>query len=374
MTFVPDCAVHASQGSVRPFLRETGFFVEKTFSGREWISVFASLLKKQKNMDLQKKILDLFSREKNKEKFYPLFLRWFSDPRDREKKDAAMGRLWRDAGRARVNVDAAWENVNARTMGPVRTSRYRIRHRAVWAAAACLAVPLLSFLVYRLVSDNADDTAPVYASVTVSPGETRTVVLPDESVVTLNSCSSLSWQEGFPGKERIVRLDGEAYFDVSSNPERPFIVETRYLKTRVLGTAFNIRSYPEGRYSEVSVAEGRVSVTCIGSSEVVLGVSDRLRFSPADGTASVSEVKPADISAWRRGEINFKGADMSEVAATLGRVFDVSITYTDDAKFGNARITARFSTSQGLREILDVLRKLIPGMDYSISEDKVHLF
>ena len=158
--------------------------------------------------------------------------------------------------------------------------------------------------------------------------EARTVVLSDGSQVVMNRHSELSVRMG--RSDRTVTLaDGEAAFDVTHNPDRPFVITAGDHSVRVLGTAFNVLNH--GGHFAVSVERGVVAVTPSGSdgsaaqSAVRLIAGQKITQNQSDAPA-LSQVAPERASMWRQGVLIYRDAVLSEVADDLSRYFDKPVT------------------------------------------------
>lgn len=136
-----------------------------------------------------------------------------------------------------------------------------------WAAVVCLPI-IAALAVYELGLDSKVDTLPLV--VTAESGERAKVQLPDGTKVNINSASQISYPHDFNGKKRIVELDGEAYFEVTPDKERPFVVKAAGLEITVLGTAFDVCAYKDDSEVSVVLLTGKVDV--IGM-EVEFGLS-----------------------------------------------------------------------------------------------------
>lgn len=258
--------------------------------------------------------------------------------------------------RPELDVDAAWARLSARidaaaapapgspAAGPTRAPRTA----APWMrAAASVAVVLLG---------GAGAWSLVPASAEAGPGERLALELPSGSVVDLNAGSSLRWARGFswlPGverSERVVRLSGEAFFDVVPDG-RPFRVETRDARVRVLGTRFNVRARP-GEGTAVAVDEGSVEVRGADSETVVLTAGQRVTAGRGGLRVVSGGVEP--FQAWRRGGFAVTDAPLSSVVAELERRWSVDI---DTAGLPTAtlerRLTLYYSGPVELDAVLD---------------------
>jgi len=161
------------------------------------------------------------------------------------------------------------------------------------------------------------------------------VQLPDGSTVWLNKHSQLSFPESFAGTERIVQLEGEAFFKVAKNVDQPFIVQLPNSTVKVLGTEFNVRAYSEEPTTIVDVTEGSVAFTAIETQETkTLKANDKVILNKADATLSVPESLDWKDIAWKEKQLSFDSKPLNEVFAYLKANFEVDVTF-DKAALGN---------------------------------------
>ncbi len=159
----------------------------------------------------------------------------------------------------------------------------------------------------------------------VPNGEKNTFVFQDGTVVTLNAGSRITYPDKFGFALREVSLDGEAYFEVSKNPHRPFVVSLPDgQKIRVLGTSFNVSAFSSDDSFEVALDEGKVTVQS-GEREYKLAPGEILTYDLLAQTARVQSGNTAAKSAWTRNTISFRGAPIMDIAEGLSRLFDVNI-------------------------------------------------
>lgn len=188
-------------------------------------------------------------------------------------------------------------------------------------------------LVYAVEEHLADVNAQHTFS--TAKGETYEVRLPDGSSVHLNAVSSLTYKPDLveDGK-RVVKLSGEAYFEVAKDRQHPFIVKTGLQQVEVLGTHFNISSYPEDATEKATLLEGSVKVTASGSSKVLKpGQQSRL----FEGRLSVSETDTDLAVAWKNNEFVFESETIEHVMKMVERWYNVEVIYVGE------RTSERFS-------------------------------
>ncbi|HKP32519.1 MAG TPA: FecR family protein, partial [Chitinophagaceae bacterium] len=134
------------------------------------------------------------------------------------------------------------------------------RKKGFLISILCVAAIAAAFYFFQPFSSPPVKPVDIKSEVSTRPGSRTKLVLPDGSSVWLNAGSKLTYSKDFGTKDRNVTLTGEAFFDVVSNEEVPFEITTPTLQIKVLGTAFNVKSYPSEKTSETTVIRGRVEI------------------------------------------------------------------------------------------------------------------
>lgn len=250
---------------------------------------------------------------------------------------------------------AAWKRVEARIGGrrgrgldlglghPVATL-YRLR----WVAAAASVLVLAVVLTVLL----RPATTPEWQTVIAARGEIRTVVLDDGSTVTLNADSRLEHAVSEGAAARLVRLEGEARFDVVSDG-RAFVVETEEARVRVLGTQFSVRA--RGEATAVAVHEGRVAVEARAETrELARDEGVEVRAGAPVQMLAADRARTADD--WTRGVLTFQRVPLTDALVDVERRFDVEIARTGSWT-GVESVSGSFP-GQDVNEVLDSLCRL----------------
>jgi ferric-dicitrate binding protein FerR (iron transport regulator) len=200
--------------------------------------------------------------------------------------------------------------------------------------------------------------------------EIKQIDLSDGTKVWLNGGSYLLAVEPFTGDSRTVRLFGEAYFEVAHNAQIPFIVETPSLKTKVLGTAFNVSSWPNSKVQEIELFEGKVKLepALNAANGAFLEPGQRAHFNPENGKMVISQNGTHNRAAWRSGIQNFYNEELFNIAQHLERKFQTRIIISD-REAGKLRFTAEFS-NEPLEKILHLLSEA-KSFSYDISDQGV---
>ncbi|NLZ95175.1 MAG: FecR family protein [Bacteroidales bacterium] len=209
-----------------------------------------------------------------------------------------------------------------------------------------------------------------YSEIYVPKGETMRILFQDGSQAYLNSGTKMTYPEKFGLKNRKVFLEGEAYFNVSSNKKRPFIVETDKANITVLGTSFNINAYGNDSIVEVVLDEG----------EIVLGVDKRsyailpgqkVTYNKVDGLTSIANLdKSLQESMWRNNVLHFSNTPLLDVVKTLNRRYDIRFVIEDSATLEYTYTLTSKQTS--IEEILLELEKITP-VKFVLTGNKVHV-
>jgi transmembrane sensor len=191
----------------------------------------------------------------------------------------------------------------------------------------------------------------------VPKGGQFSLQMPDGTKVWLNAASSLRYPVSFSGNERRVSLKGEAYFEVAKNPSMPFkVMVDDKSEVEVLGTHFNIMSYPDEPAIATTLLEGSVKVTALDSKEepVVIKPGEQALVSNAGGEVQVRKnVETDDIVAWKNGVTSFNDADIRSIMRKVSRWYDVEVSYTGEVP--STKLVGGIPRTANLSEVLKVL-------------------
>ena len=187
-------------------------------------------------------------------------------------------------------------------------------------------------------------------------GETFKVVLSEGTEVFLNSDSRLVYPTVFKGKERIVSLEGEAYFKVSKDVEHPFIVKTGNVQVRVLGTEFNVRGYSPADV-RITLITGKVAVsdTC-GTHNVEMEPGQSAQLS-TDGTFALSEVNIESFLYWKEGFFYFDDIPLADMMKEIGRWYNIDIEFRN-SKIMDLRMHFFANRHQDIFHLIELLNRM----------------
>lgn len=257
-----------------------------------------------------------------------------------------------------------------------------------WAAAAVVIIFLAIFGFKKITAGNNKEVAANEINeVSTRPGSKSKVKLPDGTIVLLNAGSRLTYTKDYGKEIREVNLSGEGFFDVRKNKNVPFIIHTSNINIKVLGTVFNVKSYPEDKKTETSLIRGSIEVTIKNrpNDKIILSPSEKLvvenneakileqnKGEEIKGSAH-SVVQPeiavnkinyslidssiAEIQ-WTENKLVFRDERFAELAVDMGRWYNVTIDITDPL-LAEARLTGIFE-NETIEQALEALKLSTP--------------
>ncbi|MFZ4582757.1 MAG: FecR family protein [Paludibacter sp.] len=235
-----------------------------------------------------------------------------------------------------------------------RTWMYSFRNIAA-IITLVISVSVASFYVYRDISSPADSA---FWYETFSPvGSQTKIILPDSTVVWLNSGSTLKYNRSFGKKSREVALAGEGYFEVKKDKTKPFTVHTDSINVNVLGTVFNVRAYTEDATVTVNLVEGSVNVSlpkATNEGSLIMKPNERLVFNKQTKQIKTSEANASRSALWTTGKLCFVDATLEQITKDLERKYNVEIQIAND-KIKNEIFSGSLNLNLSLKEVLSYI-------------------
>ena len=168
-------------------------------------------------------------------------------------------------------------------------------------------------------------------TITVPAGQRANLTLADGTNVWLNARSEMRYPAVFTGNKREITLDGEAYFEVTHNEDKPFVVQTNKCNVEVLGTKFNVSAYADEYVTTTTLVEGAVSISgkCIGEARI-LRPNEQLVLDQVSGDVEVKNVDVDYYTAWKDGMFRFRDVRLEEIMRVVERWYDMTVVYEDE--------------------------------------------
>ncbi|OQP68275.1 FecR family protein [Niastella populi] len=234
----------------------------------------------------------------------------------------------------------------------IAAKRRRVILFSVAAAAAVLVLLLGSIALWQ-----QHTAQPQYVAMlekTTGAGNIAQVQLADGSTIWLNAGSTVRYPAAFATGKREIFLEGEAFFEVSKDAKRPFLVHTGNIITHVLGTSFNVATWPQNKQVSVTVLTGKVSV---GNHQ--LTPRQQATCSQDGKTVAFYEnIDPGEITGWKEHKIIYNNKSLLQVAASLERWYGITIRL--HAPVADCIVSADF-TGEPVANVMTVLARLVNG-------------
>lgn len=257
------------------------------------------------------------------------------------------------------------------TIQLIEHKQVQVRKRRIWLSCAAILLPVILLLgSYFYINKE-----PKMIEVLTSNNEQKKCLLSDGTTILLNSGSKIVYPSKFKETERIVTLEGEAYFTVAHNATKPFIVQTHSLSVKVLGTTFNVSAYPTDDKVSATLNSGSVQVDIKkgdNDESYMLEPNQQIAYSKIDKSVSVNPVTNEAVG-WKEGVLIFQEATFNDIMHTLQRRFNVSIKY-DKQKFTHEPYTLKFMNNENLVNILTVLQEITGNFNYKIEGKYVFIY
>ena len=268
------------------------------------------------------------------------------------------------------DADRAWESLKKRLPEKNKVEK---EPTSFWLKIAAAAVLIIgSGILFNYLSAPDNRITPL-AIVIHSQNNIKRVVLPDSSVVWLNKKSVLAWDEHFGNEERTVFIVGEAYFEVTHDKQKPFIVYTNYgTKTKVLGTSFNLKSRILDTTVFLDVVTGIVEFASVrkgAASHLIVKKGEAAHTSYTDPAIYKSHPQE-NILAWKERKLSFSNTSLKEMCHTLEEYFSIRIQLLSPA-VASCHFTGTFQ-SPTINDILEVLNKTM-SLQAEIRDNTVFL-
>lgn len=302
------------------------------------------------------------------------------------KEYESLKSYWLEDEKPYDNIGLIFEKIKQQTDIPEIEKRNLVQpkpHQFSWIqkVAAILALTLLTAGIYQFFSNGSfwnSSSATVWTQTEAPSKSIRKVTLSDGTQITLNSESILKYPAAFKGDTREVYLTGEAYFDVAADHQHPFILHTDKMNIRVLGTAFNVRSYANDRSKEATLIRGKIDVTFPDNpgAHVTLKPTDKIIFRDSSylvTTQTYYNQTDKDImeTLWMGNKLAFRNESFESLANSLSRKYGVKMIFTNN-RLRDLQFSGEFE-KEDLNQALISLQIVTP-FHYKLKGDSVYLY
>lgn len=212
-----------------------------------------------------------------------------------------------------------------------------------------------------------------YHQLVVPSGQQAQLTLSDGTTIWLNSRSKLLYPGTFSNKKREVILEGEGFFQVSHQQDRPFIVKTAALDVKVLGTSFNVAAYNDDKDIKLTLVNGSISILDkVTATELAkLKPNEQAIYSKTHKSFKVETVDIDFYTSWKEGRFKFRRMSFDEIAKRLSRNFNMEFIFSNN-EIKNATYTGSFYNYEPVNRILQIMQKSSP-FEFEIKNNQVFI-
>lgn len=326
-------------------------------------------MKSDKNTDVAE-MLRLYLRDRYALETEEKVQQWLAKNPTTEELEQASKEYWDSINTGKdATTFEALKRVNAK-IGIHSPTKKTVRLKVLSRVAAVFILLIgISGIWFYLQHHNH----PKMIEISAAYGETRQVTLPDQTKVWLNAGSSLKYPSEFNQRIRSIRLTGEAFFSVTKNELMPFVVQTKHLAIKVLGTKFNLKAYPDEHQTVATLQEGKIEVQTVKNQKQQMVPNEQLVYNSQTSTLKVAKINPEDIPDWKNGDLLFSEATLGEILQTLERRFNISFETDKSIDLSTERYTIKFEREESPEQILQVLSDMSGDFFYSVKNGQVIL-
>lgn len=301
-------------------------------------------------------------------------LRWIRESEDNKKEFFAAKDIWDSYGyqsnqkqyHETPELELLRNQIQAKILRPAFSFKQAMR------IAALLVVTFGLGWASRFISFDGGKPEQEIAmqEIFVPKGQVNQIFLADGTRIWINSETKMTVPAVFSGTERVVKLDGEAFFEVAKDKNRPFRVQLNGQQIEVLGTSFNVRAYSNSGEIETTLQTGSIHLKT-GKQTTELIPGEQCVYDKTAKGLTISKVDPVSFSSWKDGRFEFQNEDLIEVFKVVERWYDVEITF-DEAYFRGMHFSGVIKRNKDANHFLELLNLSIP-VNYTIKTDKIQI-
>ena len=272
-------------------------------------------------------------------------------------------------------IKSLWKRIDGKIIGLDKRKPFRLNPTIYkWAVAAAVGGLIVVMALYgwdKIHVDEKELYSTRMMTKSCSAGEKSTITLMDGTRIILNSSSLITFPEVFSSDSRVIELEGEAFFDVARDPSRPFIINSGNLRIKVLGTSFNVTTYPSSNEVKVAVATGKVAIDSYDEkgdvNQITLAPNEMAIYSRSSNELTMTSYDSLEVLAWKDGILYFKNKNINQITAELAKWYGV--TFVIDKKLNHDYDYTGAFDNESLEEVLIGLG-FVFDFDFKI-QDKV---
>lgn len=299
-------------------------------------------------------------------------IRWHKKSAENKRLFNELYEIWTLTGKFpedfRPDASIAWKNVSNRIDEYEKTKQNNSRN-VIWYLSKIAAVFVIGFVLYFSYQWKYASNISFENFATTETKEK--LLLPDGSTVWLNAHSVLQYVKNFEGEIRLLKLNGEAFFEVTRNPKKPFVVESVNSSVKVLGTSFNYKAYDLDEENILIVNTGRVEFSDIDNTKKsILEKGEKVEYSVANKFIKKSVNNNKNFLSWKTGVLVFENETFENIINEISGFYNQTFTITNPT-LKSIRLTVTFD-NQNLQNVLKVI-ELTMNCSFKETSDKIFI-
>ncbi len=308
-------------------------------------------------------------------KYRPIIRNWIINNKDILEKETAIHQIW-------LETEAEADESTLRSLQATLQKIHQANYSAIKIQLINRLIRYAAILIITIITGTTawwftqnEHTESEMIECYVPYGKQETIQLSDGSVIRINAGSLLIYPRKFLKKRRSVYLSGEANFTIAKNPNKPFIVSTGPLKVEVLGTKFNINSYPNTEFITTTLENGSVKIyeSDLPEKAIIIHPNEQVVYNGKDHTFSINHVEASDCSSWTKGELRFTNQTLAEIIAIMERRYNVHIKLSPEINSTDL-FTMKFKQHETIEEAMYIFTQLAGNISYRIEGKEILLF
>lgn len=278
------------------------------------------------------------------------FTEWYNSSEENKVEFQILKSYWaiKRENNLDVNSELAFEKFKTRIQSK------KNRTNVLVSVAASILLLISGLYIIGVITNHSPDKEEYYTY--LSETGTARVVLSDGTIVHLNKNSKLTYSDTYGKKNRVVELDGEAYFDVLKS-ETEFRVKLGQTQIKVFGTQFNVKAYSSNSEITTTLVSGSIGFTD-NSREIRLRPNEQLIYNKINEEFEINKVEPSLSTSWKDGIYKFAGKPMEELCGDLEEIYRVKINL--NSKYKKIEMSGSFEYKLKIEEVLDILKRSLP--------------
>ncbi len=300
---------------------------------------------------------------------------WLNSDAKNKKVFESLAQIWEDNPKQITANPDIYRKFLLRKNQLENKKQSRLIYYALRISAVLFFLVSSVFIANYLFSPENEEL--VYQEITVPKGSRSSFNLPDGTKVWLSNNSKIKYPAKFQGDTRELNLEGEAYFEVSHNKEKPFIVNIGKNRIKVLGTRFSVTAYPDGNKIRADLVEGKIQFDIAKNSggfcSYMVKPSSSLVLDQTSGKLYENKIPDGFYDYWLNGIYEFRNESLEDLALRIDRIYNTQIIFEDE-ELKSKRFSGTISINDNIFTFIEAVKSTsIEPIEYKYEKNKLYI-